>query len=181
MIDDFSLDRSGWARFSDDRRMRYRLARSLTDRPLEVDDGRVRGDRVVTFVMLNPSTADAFVLDPTIRRCVGFAQDWGADVLQVVNLFAFRSTDPQALYAAPNYYLLGDNLANNEEIVKACSGAMRVVAAWGVHGAHRERGKEIRQRLERNGIELVHLGRTKDGHPKHPLYLAASTAPELWR
>lgn len=175
MIDDYSLDRTGWARFSDDRRMRYRLARSLTDTPIVLRDGIVECARGVTFLMLNPSTADAFELDPTVRRCVGFARAWGADVLQVVNIFALRSTDPAMLYEPDAD--VGDGHLNDGEIIAACH-VMRVVGAWGAHGVLRDRGRAVLSKLQRRGVELVHLGLTKRGHPRHPLYLKADTEPQ---
>lgn len=179
MIDSFNADRTGWARFSDDMTMRYRLARSLDGRPLEVHEGAgiVEADRCVTFVMLNPSTADAFIVDPTVRRCIGFARAWGADVLQVVNLFALRATDPGELYGQRE---IGDDRIADEEIRNACVCARPIVAAWGVHGAYRARGRWVRERLEAAGHELEHLGLTKDRHPRHPLYLKATTQPEVW-
>lgn len=173
MIDDYSLDRTGWARFSDDRRMRYRLARSLTDTPIVVRDSIVECARGVTFLMLNPSTADAFETDPTIRRCMGFAHAWGADVLQVVNLFALRATDPRDLYEPGAD--IGDGHLNDGELMAACLDVSRVVGAWGAHGSLRDRGRNVLAKLKRFNVKLEHLGLTKRGHPKHPLYLKAST------
>jgi hypothetical protein len=72
------------ATFDESLRYRYRLERAWVDHPV----------RFCNFVMLNPSTADAFVLDPTVTRCVGYARDWGYDGLVVTNIFALRSTDP---------------------------------------------------------------------------------------
>lgn len=179
MIDEWCLDRTGWARFSDDRRMRYRLARSLTDSPIIVRDSIVECARGVTFLMLNPSTADAFQLDPTVRRCVGFARDWGADVLQVVNIFALRATDPRELYEPGAS--IGDDHLNDGELMAACigDGVSRVIGAWGAHGAWRDRGRQVLRMLMRVGCKLEHLGLTKRGHPKHPLYLKSSTWPEV--
>ena len=184
MIDEYNADRTGWARFSDDKRMRYRLARSLTGSPVIVRDSIVLGDRICTFLMLNPSTADAFALDPTVRRCVGFARDLDADVLQVVNLFALRSTDPDALYEPGD---IGDGHLNDGEIIGACTGSVFVIAGWGVHGALRRgsggipRGRAVKEMLQdRLGFSPMHLGLTKAGHPKHPLYLKATTQPEAW-
>ena len=94
---------------------------------------------VVAFVMLNPSTADAEVLDPTVRRCVGFARGWGFGSLEVVNLFAFRATDPRDLLraAAPV------GAANDRAILDAASAADRVVVAWGTRGTHLGRATEV--------------------------------------
>jgi len=105
--------------FDPTRTFRYRLSRTWD-----------REGPVVAFVMLNPSTADAEVLDPTVRRCVGFARAWEFGSLEVVNLFAFRATDPRDLLlaAAP----VGPD--NDQAIVDAASAADRVVAAWGTRG-----------------------------------------------
>lgn len=178
MIDQYSDDRTGWARFSDDMTMRYRLARSLDGRPLIYP--RNRSDNRAVFLMLNPSTADAFALDPTIRRCVSFAKAWSACVLEVVNIFALRSTDPGELYKR-RWGSRGDSTENDREILESCTGAIRVVAGWGKHGALDQRGDTVRSMLEAWGVELSHLGRNKDGSPKHPLYLRGGTEPTAWR
>jgi len=180
MRDSYNQDRTGWARFSDDDRMRYRLARSLTGAPIVVRDSIVQCEHGVTFLMLNPSTADAFVLDPTVRRCIGFAQAWGADVLQVVNLFALRATDPRELYEPGAD--IGDGHINDGESLAACIGAgvSRVVGAWGAHGALKNRARHVLAKLARLHVPLMHLGLTKRGHPKHPLYLAANTPLEQY-
>lgn len=86
-----------------------------------------QGPRVV-FVMLNPSTADASIDDPTIRRCSGFADRLGFDRLDVVNLFSWRATSPVDLLFAPAPE--GDP-ENMRVILRVCGGAAMVVAAWG--------------------------------------------------
>lgn len=177
MIEQWSQDKTGWAKFSDDMTMRYRLARSFTPFSPEVE--RLNGSPRVVFVMLNPSTADAFQLDPTIKRCVAFATSWQADVIEVVNIFALRSTDPRALYSRACGFR-GDDATANEEIVRACTGAHRVVAGWGKHGALDHRGLAVLSRLRSVGIKLHHLGLNKDGSPKHPLYLKGGTEPQEW-
>lgn len=185
MIDDFNADGTGWARFSDDRTMRYRLARSLplapgVHFPITVGEtGAVVGSRRVAFLLLNPSAADAFRLDPTVKRCVAFAISWHADVIEVVNIFALRSTDPNALYRSAHGFR-GDDRAADEQILLACMGAYRVVAGWGKHGALDHRGHAVRGRLQDVGIRLHHLGLNKDGSPKHPLYLKGGTEPQEW-
>lgn len=178
MIDQFNDDRTGWARFSDDETMRYRFARSLDGRPLVVNEpGIVESDRCVTFVLLNPSKASAFLVDPTVTRCDGFARGLSADVYQVANANALRSTDPKELYKYATGYR-GDDAENNHEILLACRGAHRVIAGYGVHGKLGGRGAFVLAMLRAEGIPVWHLGRTKDGAPKHPLYLKASTQLE---
>lgn len=142
--------------------------RYYLQRPLEG-----KGRRVV-FVMLNPSTADAERDDPTIRRCLGFARREGASMLQVVNLFAYRATDPLELLkqsdpAGPE---------NGGHLFAACTypGAL-VIAAWGAGGTpeHSIRFQELARAW---GVSLWCLGRTKDGSPKHPLYVKGTTQLE---
>ena len=123
------------------------------------------------WLMLNPSTADESQDDPTIRRCIGFSKAWGYGGLTVVNIFAFRATDPDDMRKADDPVGPGNDAA----IVEAAGRAAVVVAAWGVHGTFRERGRNVARLLRDNGVTLQCLGTTKDGHPKHPLYVAAAT------
>ena len=153
------------ATFSADRVFRYTLTRTWDpDRP------------VVNFLMLNPSTADAFVLDPTNRRCVGFAQSWGFGAIVTTNIFALRSTDPKGLRAVDDP--IGDH--NDAAILDAARPADLVVAAWGTHGAFLDRGVQVAEVLRNDGIALHALRVTGAGHPGHPLYVAARTQPSLW-
>jgi hypothetical protein len=192
MIDQYNADRTGWARFSDDMAMRYRLARSLTSLPLTVDElnghhiSHMGGSpaRRVVFLMLNPSTADAFKPDPTIGECRKRAVALGADVLEVVNLFALRSPYPADLKKRAHGFR-GDDALNDEAILAACAGAYRVVSAWGNHGALDHRAAVARRVLVEHGIALHHLGLTKEGFPKHPLArgkhrIAANFVPQEW-
>ncbi len=153
------------ATFSADRVFRYTLTRTWDpDRP------------VVNFLMLNPSTADAFALDPTNRRCVGFAQSWGYGAIVTTNIFALRSTDPLGLRSVPDP--IGD--LNDEAILDAARTADLVVAAWGNHGAFLDRGAQVAGILHAEGLPLHHLRLTGAGHPGHPLYVAATTQPLGW-
>lgn len=118
------------------------------------------------FIMLNPSTADYELDDPTIRRCVGFAWRENCGGIQVVNLFAFRATDPAQLrdYSDP----IGRR--NDEHIDTVTNTAMGpIILAWGTHGALRNRDIAVLERLK--NLPLKCLGMTKGGNPKHPLYL----------
>jgi len=126
----------------------------------------------VLFVMLNPSTADEATLDPTIRRCLAYAEDWGYGCLHVANLFALRSTYPEALYRHVDP--VGDG--NDEWLMRLHREAALTVAAWGVHGAHQGRGRLVLDALQ-SVKPVMCLGVTKDGHPKHPLYLKATEQP----
>lgn len=157
-------ERTG-AHFSPCGRYRYRLWRFWGVGP------------AVVWCMLNPSTADETQDDPTIRRCIGFARSWGAAGVVIVNLFALRSTDPAALYDCADPV----GPANDGAILSAASAeASPVMAAWGVHGAHLGRGRAVAEMLGAHGVEIQCLGTTKDGHPRHPLYVRADARPVRW-
>lgn len=130
----------------------------------------------VNFVMLNPSTADAFAVDPTVRRCIGFAQAWGCGSLEVTNVFAYRATDPKVM--AAQHDPVGDG--NDDAILAAACAADLVVAAWGVHATLDGRETAVRRLLGGAGVELRYLRLTKGGHPGHPLYVPADTTPTVW-
>ena len=126
----------------------------------------------VMFVGLNPSTADATIDDPTIRRCIGFARAWGYGGLIMTNLFAWRDTSPRNMMAA--YDPIG--LDNDRVLQESQCKAALTVAAWGAHGAYLGRGSFVRQLLPR----MHYLRLTKNGHPGHPLYLPGNLRPEVW-
>lgn len=129
---------------------------------------------VVLFIALNPSTADAKLDDPTVRRMMRFARDWGYGGIEVVNMFAFRATQPADLKRAVDP--VGRN--NNQVLLHRAHAAKLVVACWGRHGAWRGRDHEVRRLLK--GIPVHHLGMTNGGHPRHPLYLRTDTQPQPW-
>ena len=163
MLDEHSEDGLGWARFSEDRRLRYRLRR-------QIDSNTSAWASRAVFVMLNPSTADAFKLDPTVLKCRKFTRLWGMNMLEVVNLFALRSPYPKDLdLAHARGEDIGMDAAANLEIVEACKGASIVVAAWGNNGVRHGRDKSVRDLLWNHSIVLRCLGTTNDGHPLHPL------------
>ncbi|MCE9567431.1 MAG: DUF1643 domain-containing protein [Planctomycetes bacterium] len=128
------------------------------------------GVRTATFIMLNPSTADAMQDDPTIRRCIGFAQRWGCGRLAVLNLFAFRATDPADLKRAEEP-VGPDNRAWFDQTLLGDLSTGPVVCGWGVHGEHRDQDLAVLEWLKAFGTEPLALGLTKDGHPRHPLYV----------
>lgn len=125
------------------------------------------GDALV-FVMLNPSTADADVDDPTIRRCMGFAKREGAAGIIVYNLYAFRATSPADMKAAVDPHGPNNDGWLSGLAIWAREAKNPVVCAWGTHADH-----STVDRFKQNfiGAPLVCLGTTKDGHPRHPLYV----------
>lgn len=130
--------------------------------------GRRWGDGApLLFVMLNPSTADADVDDATIRRCVKFAQAHGFAAIEVVNLYAFRATDPKDLRRAG--YLVGPE--NDAHTAAAARDAGAICVAWGSNVAGLERPQVVLPLLRRVGKPIQCLRITRSGYPQHPLML----------
>jgi hypothetical protein len=127
--------------------------------------------------MLNPSTADERVLDPTCARARDFAERWGYGALLVTNVFAWRATDPDDMKAADDP--VGDG--NDRAILRAAQEAKLVVCAWGNHGVHRERSNAVRRLLRGAGVALHVLRLNANGEPAHPLYLPARLRPTPWK
>ena len=132
--------------------------------------------RRVNFVMLNPSTATEVQNDPTVERCERRARALGYGSFAVTNIFAWRDTDPKAMRAATDPV----GPANDAAITERAQWADDVIAAWGTHGAHLDRGAAVVVLLRDTGKPLFHLGLSKAGHPKHPLYLPYTQSPEPW-
>lgn len=147
-------------------RYRYRLDRTWDD-----------ALPAATFLMLNPSTADATADDPTIRCCLGYTRAWGCGSLTVVNLYAWRATDPAELTTTADP--IGPE--NDDFITEAAATAAHtrapLVAAWGA----RARPERIAAVLALPGMSrLTALACTKGGQPRHPLYLPADLTPQPW-
>jgi hypothetical protein len=132
---------------------------------------------VANFLMLNPSTADAFQLDPSCTRARNYAERWGFGGVLITNIFAWRSTDPSALKRVENPVGRG----NDRAILKAAREAKLVVCAWGNHGEHLERAARVKRILEQNGVSLHALRLNGSGHPAHPLYLPGALKPTQWK
>lgn len=153
--------------FSDCRTYRYALWR---------ETGRLGAEGTVLFVMLNPSTADEVENDPTVRRCIGFAGDWGFARLAVANAYAYRATDPAELRRVDDP--VGPD--NDEWLDRLASQAHAVIAAWGAH-IDPERERRVIELVEFQAGTMRCLGQTQALHPRHPLYLAADTKREPLR
>jgi len=132
--------------------------------------------RRMAFVMLNPSTASELRNDPTVERCERRARAMGFGSFRVVNLFAFRATVPADLRRAAS----PEGADNAAAVDAACAWADLVLAAWGVHGAHLGAGPALATRLRAQGLGLHHLGLTREGHPRHPLYVGYDILPQPW-
>lgn len=156
----FGQEDEAGATFSPDRVYRFGLWRR-----------RFPGRPVALWIMLNPSTADEFQLDPTLKRCQGFSLAWGYPNFEVCNLFGLRSTDPAGIYQAADPVGPG----NDEAILDAAARANLIVVGWGNHGTHLGRNLDVRQLLAGAGHQVKCLGLTKTGQPKHPLYLDGET------
>jgi len=143
------------------------------------------GTRTVVFVLLNPSTATAEKPDPTLSRCIAFAQAWGFGRLVILNLCAYRETKPALMFARARAGLdiIGPN--NDATIEAEVSKADLVVAGWGTNAGKkvlRERARLVRHLLRRASKNpVVALRHTKDGHPEHPLYVPGIVTPEPLR
>ena len=158
-------DADSVALYSDCEKYRYELSRVWDN----------NGDKAL-FVMLNPSTATEIQNDPTVERCERRARTLGFGAFRVCNIFAYRATDPRDMRAQTDP--VGPE--NDAAIARAAEWADRVICAWGTHGAHLQRGVAVEHMLRGQPKPLYHLGLSKQGHPKHPLYIAYAVQPELW-
>ncbi len=158
-------DAASTAIYSDCERYRYALTR------IWEPEGRR-----VTFVMLNPSTATEVQNDPTVERCERRARALGFGAFRVTNIFAWRATDPRDMRAAHDP--VGPE--NDAAILDAAHWADEIICAWGTHGAHLDRGPQVEALLRKTGLPLKHLGLSKAGHPRHPLYIGYAVRPSPW-
>jgi hypothetical protein len=152
--------------FSPDEKYRYLLSRMW--------DGT---KPIVTFIMLNPSTATETVNDPTIERCQRRAKMMGMGGLMVVNLFGLRSTDPEVLYKSDDP--IGDE--NNSYILHAVKESDMVVCGWGKHatlGGRFDRAAIVMGMIRAAGRAPLALKLNKDGSPSHPLYIGYKVQPK---
>lgn len=158
------------ALFTPDRKYRYYLSWPVEDgtgmSPLFKEK---RKEKVVVWLLLNPSIADAIKLDPTLTRCMGFTKAWGGTRMDVVNIYALVSTDPRGLREVIDPV----GIKNDFHILKAIKEADIIVVGWGSCTFAVERAKQIKKMLRKFSVQC--LGTNTDGSPKHPLYLHSST------
>lgn len=151
--------------FSPCRRYRYELFRQWDPNPPKV-----------AFIGLNPSTADETNDDPTIRRCIGFARRWGYGGLYMLNIFAFRATNPRDMKQQRDP--IGPD--NDQHLIGIAPRVEKIICAWGAHGSYKDRGKQVVDMLRGQGAPLYYLGETMEAHPLHPLYLSNDKKPILY-
>jgi len=148
--------------FSSCRRYRYALERA----------DWLTGKGTVLFVMLNPSTATETANDPTVTRCIKYAQRWNFNRLLVANIYAYRSTDPKGLLESADP--VGPE--NNKWIAKLADQADKIICAWGAHPSVRARAPKVLEILRDRG-EPFALQLTASGFPQHPLYVKGDVEP----
>jgi len=123
----------------------------------------------VMFIGLNPSTANETENDPTIKRCINFAKAWGYGGMFMTNLFAFVSTDPKKL--------MFDRIAENDHwIYEISKNIDKIVFVWGAFKIHKSRMDEVIKTFP----TAYCIGKTKDGYPRHPLYLRSDSKPVIY-
>jgi hypothetical protein len=147
--------------FSPCRRYRYTWEMDVLPEP---------GKGLCVFIGLNPSTADENGPDPTVRRCIGYAARWGYGRLVMLNLFAYRATDPKAMMRQTDP--VGPE--NDRFIQEVSNHADLIVAAWGNHGSHLLRSRQVLAVLPHK-LHAIRL--TQKWQPAHPLYLRQDLLP----
>lgn len=154
--------------FSECGKYRYTLERHWgTALDLVMTDGELH----VLYLLLNPSTATAVEDDPTMTRCIAFAQELKCTGMVVCNIFAYRATDPRKMKRQADP--IGEE--NDAWILHEAERADLIVCGWGNHGLHRNRGNHVAHTLTARGLKLWCFGITKQRQPKHPLYLASAS------
>ena len=153
------------ARFSECKKYRYALWRMWDD-----------SKPILGFCMLNPSTADETINDPTIERCQRRAKKMGYGGLIVMNIFAYRSTDPHALQVVDDPI----GWENDKYILESARLCKMVICGWGKHGSWRGRGQKVLDLLKFWGVKTRALKLNNDGSPAHPLYIGYNIKPKVF-
>jgi len=143
---------------------------------------RIWDDTLPPFVsgMLNPSVADAEIDDPTIIRNYTRAKAEGCGSLIVWNLGAGRSTEPK-VWKSMDDPIGAENDAHILRILMECKNRNGFAfVGWGLHGSFRGRDQSVLKIALSVGITLHCLGTTKNGQPRHPLYVAEKQPLIKW-
>lgn len=156
----------GTSAFSEDEQYRYLLTRDFYEGDVS---------RPLVVIGLNPSTADAEKDDRTIAKLVRYAKRWGFGSLTMLNLFAFRATDPHDMRRA--FDPIGKQ---NDEFIRYYAQGERILCAWGAHGDYMARGRQVASMLREAERPLFAFSLTENGNPVHPLYLRDEMEPLPW-
>lgn len=148
-----------YAYISDDKLYRYTLWRKWG-----------KSSKYACFIGLNPSIADTYIDDPTLIRCVDFSKSFGYDAVCLINLFAYRATNPK------NMKIANEPIGvENDDIIKLVTSHSEInIAAWGTLGIFKNRNIEVINMIK----DLHYLKLTKNNHPCHPLYLKKDLTPK---
>ena len=151
--------------------------RYLLERDIRIVDGA--REKIVCFMMLNPSVADAEKNDPTIRRCIDFAQREGGTRLLVVNYFAHRATNPRELPKSKD----AEGPENWYYIEQAFKRSELVIVGWGSNKFARDNAAryDLLEQINNRLYGVFCLGTNGDGSPRHPLFLAKDTPLVPWK
>lgn len=150
--------------FSKCRKYRFTLWREILPDLFEGISSKQSG--FVQFIGLNPSTADEVVNDNTVSKCIAWTKQWGYGAMCMTNAFAFRATDPADMLSQADP--IGDG--NDTWLNAIAIDASIIVPCWGNDGAHMNRSETMLQYLPAEKLRC--FGVTKQGHPRHPLYMA---------
>ena len=162
------------AEFSKCRQFRYTLIRDFQ-----------KGKGTLTFILLNPSTANEEFNDPTIARCENRTIAMGFKRMVITNIYPFRATNPKEMFAAKNARGEKSKIKsliykNNEAILDHAKRSKLVICAWGCHSQSESTSNEVKEILDEHKVKLHVLELSKNGRPKHPLYLRNDLEPRLW-
>ena len=149
------------AMFSDCRKYRYTLLRKWDS-----------GNKMCQFIGLNPSTADEINNDPTIRRCIRYAKEWGYDGMYMTNLFVYRATNPSDMKQQDDP--IGSD--NDAYLLYISHNVETTIAVWGNGGVYKSRDKTVLSMI--TPIYYLHI--TQQNTPAHPLYLPSYLTPKLY-
>lgn len=153
---------SSYAYFSEDGKNRFYLRRFWDEMKL------IGAPKYAMFIGLNPSTANDKSDDPTIRRCINFARSWGYGGMYMCNLFSYVSTDPDKIITSE-----AERDLNDYHLKNVASMTNKIIFAWGAFKQHKARMEEVIKMFP----DAYCLGKSKDGFPKHPLYLKSNLKP----
>ena len=155
--------------FSDDRKYRYLLQRKINN-----------AKNICVFICLNPSTADEKFDDPTVRRCIGYAREWGYGKLMLGNLYAYRATSPKEMLAQGDRNAPGlDNTGWLLYLLEIGNQpGNTVVLGWGNLGDRLGAASRLREEIKYRGYSSHVLKLTGQDEPAHPLYLRKDLVPQ---